>query len=183
MQDSRHDKTDRQQVTHTYLRGRRAGGRGWGGARRSLEGGSCSGIGTQLGGSRGLGKRAWPGRRRPAVLPARCVWPSVRPGAVGCLDDSKRPPKKGPRTSSPARPGLPLAWSRGNGAPPHGQAITNQLRLLYYRATDSRAMTTCTPAPLPPAHTAEKTHIYVAARLDPDGRLILFLLKASIWNP
>lgn len=39
----------------------RAGSRGVGpDEASSLEGGSCSGIGTQLGGSRGLGKRAWP---------------------------------------------------------------------------------------------------------------------------
>lgn len=96
--------------------------------------------GTQLGGSRGLGKRAWPERRRPAVLPAVCtlqcailqcpgalaLWSS--PESVGCLDDSKRPPKKGPRTGPPARQGPPLACSRGNGA--QLQAITNQLSII-----------------------------------------------------
>lgn len=79
--------------------------------------------------------------------------------------------KKGPGPSSPARPGLPLAWSRGNGAAPpwpgnNKPALSTLLscnRLSGHGNMHSRFSATCT-------HTAGKTHIYVVARLDPDGR-------------
>ena len=124
---------------HSCLAGRTVGLPG--GARQSLEGGSCSGMRLSWAGPGGL--ENGPGLNAAdlqcvlhalrtlqfAVCSAKVRWPSgPRPEAVGCLDDSKRPPKKGPRTGSPARQGPRLAWSRGNGG--QLQAITNQLSII-----------------------------------------------------
>jgi hypothetical protein len=91
------------------------------------------------------------------------------PSPVGCLDDSKRRPKKGPPASPAPDDRAAIGLESRQRAGPHGQAITNQLCRLSCNRLSSHAMTTRTSASLPPAHTAGKTHIYAVAQLHPES--------------
>lgn len=144
--------------------------------------------GTQLGGSRGLGKRAWPERRRPAVLPAArnccsvsqvlavhavqcpgalavCAFPSPLVAWTTASDRLKKDPGRAPQHDRGRHwPGVEAT---------RGPAPGNNKAALYSLLSCKHTvwpMTTCTSVSLPPAHTAGKTHIYVAARLHPEAR-------------